>query len=46
MRVLRSTGVVEEALGSSIVVYQVAAQWMRANNQSSQELDDIQKQRL
>lgn len=39
--------IAEEAWGQAgIVAYQVAAQWMRANNASSQELDDIQKQHL
>jgi hypothetical protein len=39
--------IAEEAWGQTgIVAYQAAAQWMRANNGSSQELDDIQKQHL
>lgn len=37
----------EEVWGQAgIVAYQAAAQWMRANNGSSQELDESQKQHL
>jgi hypothetical protein len=39
--------IAEEAWGQAgIVAYQAAAQWMRANNGSTQELDNIQKQHL